>query len=89
MVRQWQELFYDKNYASTKMCNPDFIKIAEAYGFEAYRITTWEDAKEKISKAVKTDKAIFLEFIIESEDKVYPMVAPGRPLNETITRHKK
>ena len=88
MVRQWQEMFFKKNYAATKLDNPDFVKIAQAYGIEAYRITKWEDAKQKLKKAAVSKRSIFLEFIIGAEDNVLPMVPPGNNLGDTITKTK-
>ncbi len=84
MVRQWQELFYQKNYSATKLANPNFVQIAKAYNIEAHRVSNWTQAKKYITKANKSKKAIFLEFIIGPEDNVYPMVPPGNTLNETI-----
>lgn len=84
MVRQWQELFYQKNYSATKLVNPDFTQIAKAYKIEAYKVFNWAQAKKYIAKANKSKEAIFLEFIIGPEDNVYPMVPPGNTLNETV-----
>ncbi|MCK5084669.1 MAG: biosynthetic-type acetolactate synthase large subunit [Candidatus Pacebacteria bacterium] len=86
MVRQWQELFFDKNYATTKLTNPKFYKVAKAYEIESYRIRTFKDMKEKISRAVKANGPIFLEFIIGSEDNVLPMLPPGNKLGDTIVK---
>ncbi len=84
MVRQWQELFFKKNYAATKLANPNFIQVAKAYGIEAYQITELRDAKSKIKKAVNSDKPIFLDFIIGAEDIVLPMVPAGKSLGDVI-----
>ena len=86
MVRQWQELFYDKNYAATPMANPDFPQIAKAYNIESHRITKWSDAQNKIAHAHNSRKSIFLEFIIGSEDKVLPMMPPGGNLKDTFVK---
>lgn len=86
MVRQWQEMFFDKNYASTKLQNPDFVSIAKAYNIEAYRVSTTVQAKKYIKKAKQTKKAIFLEFMIGPEDNVFPMVPPGNTLKQTVTK---
>lgn len=88
MVRQWQEMFYNKNYVATPLENPDFVKIAEAYGIEAHRISRGSDVKKMIAKANKTKKPIFLEFTIGPEDNVFPMVPPGNTLENTITKRK-
>lgn len=84
MVRQWQEMFFEKNYAATKLANPDFIQIAKSYGIEAYQITEWMDAKSKIKKAINSDKPIFLDFIIGAEDIVLPMIPTGNNLGDII-----
>ena len=89
MVRQWQELFYEKNYVATPLQNPDFVGIAKAYGIESYRITTWPQAKAYIKKAKASRKPIFLEMMIGPEDNVFPMVPPGNTLKETIVKRKK
>lgn len=85
MVRQWQFLFYDKNYSATKLTNPDFVKIAKSYGIEAHRVKTFKQAKKLIAKAHKSKKPMFLEVIIDPEDNVLPMVSPGTSLSETVT----
>lgn len=87
MVRQWQEMFFEKNYAATKLANPNFIQIAKAYGIEAYQITELKDVKNKIKKAVNLDKPIFLDFIIGAEDIVLPMVPTGNSLGDVIVKY--
>ena len=84
MVRQWQELFFKKNYASTKLDNPDFVQIARAYGFEAYRLIEPRDVRQKIKKAACSQRPIFLDCITGEEDNVLPMVPPGDNLGNTI-----
>lgn len=88
MVRQWQELFYDKNYYSTEMVNPDFVKLAEAYGIEAHRAENPADMEKLIKKVKDYQKPVFLEFVIANEDNVFPMVPPGKSLNETVVTRK-
>ncbi|NQV00144.1 MAG: acetolactate synthase large subunit, partial [Parcubacteria group bacterium] len=84
MVRQWQEMFYNKNYSGTKLLNPDFEKIAQAYGITFYRSKNLKEARENIKKARKKSGPVINEFIIKSEDNVFPMVSPGASLNETM-----
>ncbi len=77
MVRQWQELFFDKRYSFTEMTNPDFIKIVEGYGIKANRVDKRENLDEAIAEMIKSDEAYFLEVVIEKEDNVFPMVPAG------------
>ena len=82
MVRQWQELFFDKRYASTVMVNPDFVKIAEGYSIEAKRISKRKDLKSTIQKMMASDKPYFLEVKVEQEDNVFPMIPSGASVSE-------
>ena len=84
MVRQWQEMFYNKNYSGTKLLNPDFEKIAQAYGIKFYRSKNLKEARENIRKAKNIKGPVVNEFIIKSEDNVFPMVSPGASLSETM-----
>lgn len=86
MVRQWQEIFYKKNYSATKLHNPDFTKIAKAYNIEAHKIKNKAQMKKLLAKANKTKKTIFLEVFIGPEDNVLPMVPPSTSLDKTITK---
>ncbi|KSA11801.1 biosynthetic-type acetolactate synthase large subunit [Maribacter dokdonensis] len=82
MVRQWQELFFDKRYASTVMVNPDFVKIAEGYSIEAKRISERIDLKSTIQEMMASDKPYFLEVKVEQEDNVFPMIPSGASVSE-------
>ncbi len=83
MVRQWQNLFYGQRYSSTVLDDGvDFVKLAEAMGAKAYRVTTREEYSNALSEALKSDKPVLIDCIIDSDDKVWPMVAPGAPINE-------
>ncbi|SIS68463.1 acetolactate synthase, large subunit [Zobellia uliginosa] len=82
MVRQWQELFFDKRYASTVMVNPDFVKIAEGYSIEAKRVGKREDLKTAIQEMIASDKPYFLEVKVEKEDNVFPMIPSGASVSE-------
>jgi len=82
MVRQWQELFFDKRYASTEMVSPDFIKLAEAYDIEAKRVSKREDLDDAIKTMMASKDAFFLEVIIEKEDNVFPMIPTGASVSD-------
>ncbi len=86
MVRQWQDIFFDKRYAHTELGgSPDFVKVAEAYGALAMRATNEEEATAAIEKAFSEKGPVLIDFIVDKEENVYPMVAPNRPINEIIT----
>ena len=82
MVRQWQQLFFDKRYASTEMTNPDFIKIAEAYDIKASQVSKREHLQGAIEEMINCKESYFLEVIIEKEDNVFPMVPAGASVSE-------
>ncbi|MCF6180651.1 biosynthetic-type acetolactate synthase large subunit [Lutibacter sp.] len=82
MVRQWQELFFDKRYASTVMTNPDFVKIAEGYGIEANRVSKRKDLDKAIKAMIASKSSYFLEVVIESEDNVFPMIPTGASVSD-------
>jgi acetolactate synthase-1/2/3 large subunit len=82
MVRQWQELFFDKRYASTVMKNPNFVKIAEGYGIEANQVSKRVDLAGAIQKMVKSKNSYFLEVIIEQEGNVFPMIPTGASVSD-------
>jgi len=87
MVRQWQELFYSKRYAFTclKGKQPDFVKLAEAYGAKGYRVSKKEELKKTLMKAFEyNDGPVFVECIVEPEENVFPMVPAGASLKEMI-----
>ncbi|MBN1367989.1 MAG: acetolactate synthase large subunit, partial [Dehalococcoidales bacterium] len=89
MVRQWQELFYERRYSATPLYGPDFIKIAEAYGIPGLRITRRADISMAVEKAMAYDGPFLVEFIIEPEENVYPMVVPGATLAEVLEEPRK
>ena len=85
MVRQWQTLFYDGHYSETTLDTPlDWVKLAEAYGVKGMRIMPSDDPEEVLRKAVELNEAVVVEAIIPSDDKVYPMVAPGASISDMI-----
>ena len=84
MVRQWQELFYKKRYSYTCLYNPDFVKLAESYGAAGVRVTKKEEVRAAIEKALSIDNVVFIDFHIEPEENVYPMVPAGEAINRMI-----
>ena len=84
MVRQWQELFYKKRYSYTTLANPDFVKLAESYGAVGIRATKKEEVKPAIKKALSIDNVVLLDFHIEPEENVFPMVPAGEAINRMI-----
>lgn len=82
MVRQWQELFFNKRYASTVMVNPDFVKIAEGYHIEAKRVSERKDLKATIQEMMASEKPYFLEVKVEKEDNVFPMIPSGASVSD-------
>ena len=82
MVRQWQQLFFDKRYASTEMVNPDFVKIAEGYFIDAKRVTKREALGKAVDEMMASDKPYFLEVCVEKEDNVFPMIPSGASVSE-------
>ncbi|MFC7371283.1 acetolactate synthase large subunit [Fictibacillus iocasae] len=85
MVRQWQQIFYDGRYSeSTGSHQPDFVKLAEAYGIEGVRVSTEEEAAVQLRKALQEKKPILLDCTVTPEENVYPMIAPGKGIHEMI-----
>jgi acetolactate synthase-1/2/3 large subunit len=82
MVRQWQELFYKHRYSHTTLFNPDFVKLAESYGACGIRVKKHDEVVPAIEKAIATDNVVFLDFHVEPEENVYPMVPAGEALNQ-------
>jgi len=82
MVRQWQELFFDRRYASTVMKNPDFVKIAEGYGIEANRVSDRKELAGAIETMIASKSSYFLEVVIEKEDNVFPMIPTGASVSD-------
>ncbi len=86
MVRQWQEFFFDKRYAATPLTGPDFVKIAEAHGIPARRVTEPEAVQEAIEFARETPGPVVIDFRVEKEEAVYPMVPAGADLDNMLRR---
>ncbi len=89
MVRQWQELFYGKRYVATPLACPDFVKIGEAYCIPALRVTRKQEVVPAIERAMKEEGPFIIDFVVEPEENVYPMVPPGAALGEIIEAPQK
>jgi acetolactate synthase-1/2/3 large subunit len=88
MVRQWQELFYDRRYSYTELPPVEFVRIAEAYGVEGITVDEKDDVREALETALATDGPFVLDFRIEREENVFPMVPAGAAINEMIGVHR-
>jgi len=88
MVRQWQEFFYDKRYAATPMQNPDFVKLADAHGLPGARVQNRSEIADAVAEARGSDQTFVIDFRVEKEDTVYPMVPPGNDIESMIRRPK-
>ncbi len=86
LVRQWQEFFYGGRYSATPMRNPDFVKLAEAHGLAGLRVERREEIKDAVEQARAEPGSVVIDFKVEKEDTVFPMVAAGADLNEMIRR---
>jgi acetolactate synthase-1/2/3 large subunit len=87
MVRQWQELFYDRRYSYTELPSVEFVKIGQAYGIEGIKVESCEDVMPALKAAVDHDGPFVLDFRIEREENVFPMVPAGAAINEMIGGH--
>jgi len=86
MVRQWQELFYNKNYSGSPLLGPDFVKLAEAYSIPGLRVTKKEEVVEAVQRAEAMEGPVLIDFQIEQEHNVYPIVPVGQPIHQMIRR---
>ena len=86
MVRQWQEFFYDKRYAATPITGPDFAKLAEAFGIDGHTVRTRQEVEGAVQSARRSGRASVIDFQVEQEDSVYPMVPAGADLHKMIRR---
>ncbi|WP_027137696.1 biosynthetic-type acetolactate synthase large subunit [Gaetbulibacter saemankumensis] len=82
MVRQWQQLFFDKRYASTEMTNPDFVTIAKGYYIQGKRVTKREELADAVKEMIASEESYFLEVCVEKEDNVFPMVPTGASVSD-------
>ena len=86
MVRQWQQFFHDRRYSATPMSSPDYVKLADAHGLSGIRVTTRADMADALRHARAAAGAVVIDFRVEQEDTVYPMVSPGAALHDMIKR---
>jgi acetolactate synthase-1/2/3 large subunit len=89
MVRQWQEFFYEKRYAATPLIGPDFVKLADAYGLKGIRVTKRGEVQAAVEEARKSEGTVVIDFQVEQEDAVFPMVPAGADLGAMIRRPKR
>ena len=89
MVRQWQELFYEHNYSATPLWCPDFIKIADGYSIPARNVTCKSDVVPAIEQAMAESGPYIINFVVEPEENVYPMVPPGAGINQILHQPRK
>ena len=89
MVRQWQDLFYGKRYVATPLSCPDFVKIAEGYCMPGLRVEHKEEVVPAIERAMEHQGSFLIDFKVEPEENVYPMVPPGASLAEVMEEPKK
>ena len=89
MVRQWQEAFYDKNYSASPILSPDFVMLAAAHGIEGRSVFDRRNVMPMVTRARTGGKPFLINFQVEKEDGVYPMIAPGSALHEMVRRPKK
>ena len=84
MVRQWQELFFERRYSGTPISSPDYVKLAEAYGAVGIRVTKEEEIIPALKKAEEIDGPVFIDFVVETFENVYPWVLAGAPISNTL-----
>ena len=84
MVRQWQQLFYDKRYSFTELINPDFMKIAQAYNIASRKIEHSSELEEGVTEMLSSEGSFLLEVVVEREENIFPMVPSGASLDESI-----
>lgn len=84
MVRQWQEIFYDRRYSYTDITGPDFVKLAEAYGAMGIRVTDAKDVKPVLKQAIAANRPVVIDFVVEREENVFPMVPPGGAIHKML-----
>ncbi|MQG85268.1 MAG: acetolactate synthase large subunit, partial [SAR202 cluster bacterium] len=85
MVRQWQHLFYEDTFTATQYSgNPDFVKLAEAYGIHSFRVTEKSEVDNAITDAMQHDGPVLIDFMVDPEENVYPMIPPGESVLEIV-----
>jgi acetolactate synthase-1/2/3 large subunit len=88
MVRQWQDMFYKKRYASTELVNPDFVKVAEGYSIPGKKVLKREDLKRSLEEMLAAKGPYILDIHVEKEGNVLPMVEPGASVSEVTLNYK-
>ncbi len=88
MVRQWQQFFHARNYSETPITGPDYVQLAAAYGLTGMCVKRREDVQAAVRRAMETEGTVIIDFVIESEANVYPMVAPGSGITSMIEEHE-
>lgn len=89
MVRQWQTFFYEGRYSQTTLDRPtDYVKLAEAFGAKGFRITKKEEIDDVLKKAITSKEPVLIDYLINTDKKVFPMVAPGAPINQIISEEE-
>ena len=84
LVRQWQEMFYNRRYSHSELINPDFVKLAEAYGAVGIRVTRKDEVVPALKRAIKSKKPVMIDFVVDREDNVLPIVPPGESLDNML-----
>ena len=85
MVRQWQTLFFDKNYSCCKFdLNPDYIKIAQSYGAKAFKIDSPVDLESSLKEGLSTKGVVLMEVVVDHTEMVYPMLTPGGTMDDML-----
>jgi acetolactate synthase-1/2/3 large subunit len=84
MVRQWQEKLFCKKYSETKISAPDFVRLAEAYGAKGIRVEKEKDVEKALNEAINTEGPVFIDFVVEPFEMVYPWVLAGNPINKVL-----
>jgi acetolactate synthase-1/2/3 large subunit len=86
MVRQWQQFFYDSNYEATPLISPDFVKLADAHGIQGRAVRTRPEVETAVNAARSASGTFLINFLVEKEESVYPMIPAGSALHEMIRR---
>jgi len=86
MVRQWQELFFQRRYSATPLLGPDFVKLAEAYGIPGLAVLEKDQVIPALEQAMAINGPVLIDFRVEQEENVYPMVAPGGSIGDMLRR---
>ena len=86
MVRQWQQFFHGRRYSATPIWSPDYVRLAEAYGIAGWRVESADQLDEVLAAAAAESGPALVEFMIEQEANVFPMIPPGGSLSEPIER---